>query len=210
MVDSKDCIFCRIARGEIPSKKVFEDSESFAFLDINPRNPGHTLVIPKKHAETLLDMDEEDSGVLFMNVRKVAGKVMAATKAQGISIAQSNGIAAGQVVSHVHFHIIPRFANEGPPGLETMLGTKRMDDKTLDQVAASIRNADAESVEREERPAPRAMPPQQARPAQAPQRPAQAQPAGKPAQKPEKRGILDEDEDDIMDEEIDEDMFAFK
>jgi len=205
MVDSKDCIFCRIARGEIPSKKVFEDSESFAFLDINPRNPGHTLVIPKKHAETLLDMDEEDAGVLFMNVRKVTGKVMAATKAQGISISQSNGPAAGQVVSHVHFHIIPRFANEGPPGLETMLGAKRMDEKTLDQIAASIKDAEGIEAKEAEKPAPKSMPVQ----ASAAGAQKQAAATAKPRQKPEKRGILDDGEDDVMDEEIDEGMFEF-
>ena len=202
MVDSKDCIFCKIARGEIPSKKVFEDSESFAFLDINPRNPGHTLVIPKKHAETLLNMDEEDTGVLFMNVRKVAGKVMAATKAQGISITQSNGQAAGQLVSHVHFHVIPRFANEGPPGLETMLGTKRMDEKTLDQVAASIRNTEGASSNSEERPRPA--------PRQAAAAPVARPPQSQQARQPQKTKVADEDEDDIMDEEIDEEMFNFK
>ncbi len=205
MVSEKECIFCRIARGEIPSKKVFEDSESFAFLDINPRNPGHTLVIPKKHAETLLDMDEEDSGVLFMNVRKVAGKVMAATKAQGISISQSNGVAAGQVVSHVHFHIIPRFANEGPPSLESMLSAKRFDEKAMDQIAASIRNAEASETETK----PVARPAPVSRPVAQPARPAAA--ASSQSAKPQKRGILDEEDDDnIMDEEIDENMFEFK
>jgi len=207
MVDSKDCIFCRIVRGGIPCKKVFEDSESFAFLDINPRNPGHALVIPKKHAETLLDMDEEDSGVLFMNVRRVAAKVMAATKAQGISISQSNGAAAGQVVSHVHFHVIPRFANEGPPGLETMLGAKRMDEKALDQIAASIRNASAEDAEAP-KPAPKpaaAQAPRQVNVSLTPRGPV----ITKDAKKPEKRGFIEDDEDDIDDEEIDENMFNF-
>ncbi len=208
MVTEKECIFCRIAGGEIPSKKVFEDSESFAFLDINPRNPGHTLVIPKKHAETLMDMDEEDAGVLFMNVRKVAGKVMAATKAQGLSIAQSNGPAAGQLVSHVHFHIIPRFANEGPPGLESMLAAKKFDDKSMEQIAASIKTA-SPGAEEERKPVSRPAPTTVSKPAAAqPARPAAA--SAKPQS--QKRGILGEedDDDDIMDEEIDENMFEFR
>jgi histidine triad (HIT) family protein len=205
MVSEKECIFCRIARGEIPSKKVFEDAETFAFLDINPRNPGHVLVIPKKHAETILDMDEEDAGVLFMAVRRVAGKVMAATKAQGISIAQSNGPAAGQVVSHAHFHVIPRFANEGPPGLESMLPSKRLDDKSMEQVASAIKAA---SEARQESSAPASRPAAQpaARPASAaPVQQARPQ-SGQLSMK--KKGISDED-DDVMDEEIDENMFSF-
>jgi histidine triad (HIT) family protein len=203
MVSEKECIFCRIVRGEIPCKKVFEDGESFAFLDINPRNPGHVLVIPRKHRETIMDMDEEDSGVLFMAVRKVAGKVMAATKAQGMSIAQSNGPAAGQVVSHVHFHIIPRFANEGPPGLESMLSSKKLDDKMMDQIASAIKSSSGiitGEVEQEPpKPQPRPAAPQQARSA-APQSPRPAQPQKKPAAG---------DDDDVMDEEIDENMFNF-
>ncbi len=196
MVSEKECIFCRIARGEIPSKKVFEDSESFAFLDINPRNPGHTLVIPKKHVETLMDMEEEDAGALFMSVHKVAGKVMAATKAQGLSISQSNGTAAGQLVSHAHFHIIPRFANEGPPGLESMLPSKRFDEKTLDQIAASIKGAEAAE--------PKAMPMPKVATAPKP-----SMPADKPQQPVKKHAEEDDLGEDVMDEEIDENMFNF-
>jgi histidine triad (HIT) family protein len=194
MVSEKECIFCRIARGEIPCKKVFEDSESFAFLDISPRNPGHTLVIPKKHRETIMQMDEEDSGVLFMAVRRIAGKVMAATKAQGISIAQSNGPAAGQVVSHVHFHVIPRFANEGPPGIESIIPSKKLDEKSMEQLASAIRGSSGmlttEAADEE--------PKEQTRPSQLA--------AAKPGQ-PQKKGFAGDD--DVMDEEIDEDMFKF-
>lgn len=139
MVSEKDCLFCKIVRGEIPSKKVYEDGSSFAFLDINPRNPGHTIVIPKKHAETVLDMDEGAAGNLFQSVLKVSKMVMNGTQAQGISIAQSNGKAAGQVIAHAHFHVIPRFLNEGPPGLESMLPSKRLDDQTLDKIAGAIK-----------------------------------------------------------------------
>jgi histidine triad (HIT) family protein len=141
MAEQQQCPFCGIAAGKIPSKKVYEDESTIAFLDISPRNPGHTLVVPKKHASTLLDMSEEEAGALFQSVRKVAGMVMAGVKAQGLSIAQSNGQAAGQVVGHVHFHVIPRFMNEAPPGLEGMLSAKRMDEAMLDKVAESIKGA---------------------------------------------------------------------
>jgi histidine triad (HIT) family protein len=138
---NEECIFCSITGGKIPAKKVYEDENILAFLDINPRNPGHTLVVPKKHMETLMDMDESAAGSFFETVRKVAGMVMAGTKAQGLSIAQSNGQAAGQIIPHLHFHVIPRFATEGPPGLETILPNKRMDEKTLDAIAESIKGA---------------------------------------------------------------------
>ncbi|MCD6496489.1 MAG: HIT family protein [Candidatus Aenigmarchaeota archaeon] len=135
------CLFCKIARGEIPSKKVYEDANVFAFLDINPRNPGHTLVIPKKHAATILEMGEKDVGALYERVRYVAAGVQAGTKADGLSIVQSNGKAAGQVVTHVHVHIIPRYLSEGPVSLEGVLGVKKMADETLDGIAASIKKS---------------------------------------------------------------------
>ncbi len=132
------CLFCKIASGEIPGKKVYEDANVFAFLDINPRNPGHTLVIPKKHATTIMDMGEKDVGKLFESVRYVAEAVQKGTKAEGLSIVQSNGKAAGQVVTHVHVHIIPRYLSEGPVSLEGVLGVKKMPEETIDQIASTI------------------------------------------------------------------------
>lgn len=141
MVDEKDCLFCKIVRGEVPAKKVYDDRVSFAFLDINPKNPGHTLVIPKKHYATLLDMPDDEAADYFRSVRKVAALVKSGVNAQGLSVSSSNGQAAGQVVAHVHFHVIPRFSNEGPPGLESILPSKRLDDKTMDQIAQAIGKA---------------------------------------------------------------------
>lgn len=138
MVSDKECLFCRMVRGEIPVKKVYEDAGSFAFLDINPRNPGHTLVIPKRHYGTVLDMPEGEAGDYFASVKRVAAMVKKGVNAQGISLSSSNGQAAGQVVEHVHFHVIPRFSTEGPVGLEGILTTKRLDDKTMDQIAQTI------------------------------------------------------------------------
>jgi len=132
------CLFCRIVKGEIPAKKVYEDESIYAFLDINPRNPGHTLVIPKKHAVTLLEMDEKSVGKLFERVRYLAEAVQKGTKADGLSIVQSNGKAAGQVVTHVHVHIIPRYLSEGPVSLEGVLAVKKMPEETINQIASSI------------------------------------------------------------------------
>lgn len=141
MVSEGECLFCKIVKGEVPAKKVYEDDVSLAFLDISPRNPGHTLVIPKKHAETILEMSEKESARLFETVRKVGEMAMKGVQAQGLSICQSNGQAAGQAVAHVHFHAIPRFANEPPPGLESILTPKRLDEKSLDKIAEAIKGA---------------------------------------------------------------------
>ncbi len=141
-----ECIFCKVAKGEMPSEKVYEDENVFAFLDINPRNPGHTLVIPKKHYATLMDMPNDEANKLFFIVKKLSSNIKEAVKADGISISQSNGRAAGQIIPHVHFHIIPRFNTEGPPGLETVLPVKKMDKNMLDQISSSIKDVLSEST----------------------------------------------------------------
>ena len=108
-----DCIFCKIIKGEIPCSKVFEDEKFFAFLDIGPVNRGHTLVIPKKHYKNLLDMPEDELKGYIETIQKVSKAIIKAVNADGISINMSNEPAAGQVVMHAHFHLIPRFKNDG-------------------------------------------------------------------------------------------------
>lgn len=110
---SEDCIFCRIANGEIPCAKVFESETCLAFLDIAPVNPGHTLVLPKAHHVTLMDIPPALGADLMEALSKVAGAVKEATGADGINLMQNNFAAAGQVVPHAHFHIIPRFEGDG-------------------------------------------------------------------------------------------------
>lgn len=135
---AEQCLFCSIIAGKIPSKQVYEDSFVVAFLDINPRNPGHTLVVPRKHAATIFEMDNKEVGNVFQSVRNVAIKVLNAMRAQGVNILQSNGAAAGQIVPHVHFHVIPRFTNEGPMSLEGSLQVKKMTDDMLNKIADRI------------------------------------------------------------------------
>ena len=141
MIDMDECIFCKIVRNEIPSEKIYEDSDVIAFLDINPRNPGHTLILPKKHYQTLMEMPDKDMCNLFLIVKKISRILKEGMKADGISINQSNDKAAGQVIPHVHVHVIPRFYTEGPPGLESMLPVKKMDKATLDCIAKAIKSA---------------------------------------------------------------------
>lgn len=109
----RECIFCKIIAGEIPSAKIYEDSNFYAFLDIGPVHKGHALVIPKTHVENILEIDEE-SGKNYMSIiSKVARGVVAATEADGCNIVSNIGAAAGQQVFHAHVHIIPRFEGDG-------------------------------------------------------------------------------------------------
>lgn len=102
-------VFAKILRGELPAAKVFEDERTLAFMDIMPRAPGHTLVIPKEPARTLLDLSPEGISSLALSVQKVARAVKAGMEADGLTIQQFNESAGGQVVFHIHFHIIPRW-----------------------------------------------------------------------------------------------------
>lgn len=108
-----DCVFCKIIKGEIPCYKVYEDSEVLAFLDINPNTPGHTVVIPKKHSANLIAADNSDLAKVLVVIKKIASAIVAGVGAQGFNLGVNNGQAAGQLVEHVHFHIIPRQAGDG-------------------------------------------------------------------------------------------------
>lgn len=108
----ENCLFCQIIEGKKPSHKIYEDENTYAFLDINPRNKGHTLVIPKKHRETFLDLKEKEINNLFQKIQKIAKAVKKATDAEGFNLLQNNKKAAGQIVDHVHVHIIPRYTED--------------------------------------------------------------------------------------------------
>ena len=102
-------IFARMLRGEIPAHKVFEDEVALAFMDIMPRADGHTLVIPKHPARGLLDMPAEALGPFMQRVQKVAHAVKTGMQAEGLTVQQFNETAGGQVVFHLHFHLLPRW-----------------------------------------------------------------------------------------------------
>ena len=109
---SEECLFCKIIRGEVPSYNLYEDDEIFVFLDIFPISKGHCLLIPKKHYKTIHDVPEKDM-VFLSKLPEIASKIKKVTKATGINILQSNGVDAGQMIMHVHFHIIPRYPEDG-------------------------------------------------------------------------------------------------
>lgn len=102
-------IFAKILRGEVPSHKIYEDAETFAFMDIMPRGDGHCLVIPKKPARNILDVDPESLNAVMRTVQKLSRAVVKAFNADGVTIQQFNEPAGGQVVFHLHVHILPRF-----------------------------------------------------------------------------------------------------
>lgn len=126
----EECLFCKIASGEIPSKKIFENDSTIAFLDINPANKGHTLVAPKNHAETIFDISESDLKEVIATVKKIAQKVKDKMNVDGLNIVQNNGEQAGQIVKHLHFHIIPR--HEGDKVVITYQRNQLSDDEMND------------------------------------------------------------------------------
>ncbi len=108
----KDCIFCKIVKGEVPCEKIYETSGVFAFLDINAVNKGDVLVVTKKHYAEFIETPEEELAELIKATRKVAEAVNKALKPDGYNILINNKKAAGQVIMHIHAHIIPRFAGD--------------------------------------------------------------------------------------------------
>jgi histidine triad (HIT) family protein len=108
-----DCVFCRIRDGQIPSTRVYEDERTIAFMDINPLNEGHTLVIPRAHAATIFDVDETDLRAAIATARRVATAIRVALRPDGLNLLQANGAAAFQSVPHFHLHLIPRFTGDG-------------------------------------------------------------------------------------------------
>jgi histidine triad (HIT) family protein len=130
-------IFARILRGELPKVTVYEDAQTLAFMDIMPSVEGHTLVIPKEPAESILDLSPEGAAAVMATTQKIARAVKKALDVPGVMLVQLNGTAAGQSVPHIHFHVLPRLE-----GLDLKLhGRAMVDPKTLEPIAAKIRAA---------------------------------------------------------------------
>lgn len=134
-MQEKDCLFCRIIRGEIPSSKVYEDEYVYAFLDIAPSFAGHTLVVPKNHYKNILDIDVNEASHIFAAIQKIAPAIMKATGAEGFHVLQNNNEVAGQTVFHTHFHIIPRKAGDS---MTLWTPTPYESDKKRDEMARKI------------------------------------------------------------------------
>jgi len=107
------CIFCKIIANEIPSHKVYEDDKTLAILDIKPVNKGHALVMPKKHYANLEEIDEADLTAVILIVKKIGGWLKAKLGVEGYNVTINNDPVAGQIVQHLHFHVIPRHKGDG-------------------------------------------------------------------------------------------------
>lgn len=108
-----DCIFCKIANGEIPSKTIYEDGEFRVILDLGPATRGHALILPKEHAANLYELPEELTSKVFVLAKKMTIQMTEKLKCDGFNLIQNNGEVAGQTVHHFHLHLIPRYKNDG-------------------------------------------------------------------------------------------------
>ena len=127
----ENCIFCKIANGEIPSATLYEDEDFRVILDLGPASKGHALILPKTHAANIYEISDEMAAKAMVLAKKMASKLTEVLNCDGFNIVQNNGEAAGQTVFHFHMHLIPRYKNDGV-GLQWKPGT------LTDEVKAEI------------------------------------------------------------------------
>jgi len=116
-----DCVFCKLVKGEIPSSKIYEDENNLAFLDVNPHAKGHTVVIPKEHRESFFDLGVEEVKGLWLAVKEVMGRLKEKLDPEGFNVGWNEGEEAGQVVPHLHVHIIPRYVGDGGGSMHSII-----------------------------------------------------------------------------------------
>ncbi len=108
-----DCIFCKLANGVFPTNSIYEDDQFNVILDAGPATKGHALILPKKHAANLMELDEDTAAAAMKLAKKLAPVLIEKLGADGLNLVQNNGEVAGQTVMHFHLHLIPRYANDG-------------------------------------------------------------------------------------------------
>jgi histidine triad (HIT) family protein len=108
-----DCIFCKLANGDIPTNSIYEDEKFNVILDNGPATKGHALILPKDHADSLFDLPEETAADAMKLAKKLGQHMVETLKADGLNVVQNNGEAAGQTVKHYHLHLIPRYEGDG-------------------------------------------------------------------------------------------------
>lgn len=123
-----NCIFCKIANGEIPSATLYEDEEFRVIMDLGPAAKGHSLILPKKHAANLFELPEDVATKAILVAQKVGSRLKEGLNADGLNVVQNNGEAAGQTVFHFHMHLIPRYAGDSV-GISWKPGTLTEEDK---------------------------------------------------------------------------------
>ncbi|MCR5792891.1 MAG: HIT family protein [Lachnospiraceae bacterium] len=136
MKDS-NCIFCKIANGEIPSRTLYEDEDFRVIMDINPASKGHAIILPKEHAANLYELSDEYASKIFKVAKKVGSAMVEVLGCDGLNVLQNNGEAAGQTVFHLHVHLIPRYKDDC-----VSIGWKpgEADDTFLDSFVTKVQN----------------------------------------------------------------------
>ena len=134
----EDCIFCKIAAGEIPSATLYEDEDFRAILDLGPARRGHTLLLPKRHYADLFEMPDELVSKAVLTAKKVAAALEKGLASDGVQLVQNNGEAAGQTVFHYHMHLIPAWKKDGP-GAVWIPGS--LSDEDRDSIVAAVKEA---------------------------------------------------------------------
>lgn len=121
-----DCIFCKIVKKEVPCSKVYEDDFVLAFLDVKPHAKGHTVVIPKVHAETIFDLDDDVLKKIFVAVKKVMEVIQEKLTPDGFNVGWNHNTAGGQVVPHLHIHIMPRYNDDGGGSMHSIVNNPQV------------------------------------------------------------------------------------
>lgn len=136
------CLFCKIVKREIGAEIIFENEIAIAFLDILPRAPGHTMVVPKHHAQDILELPDELVGPFFQTIKKVIAQIDRALSPDGFTLGINHGKASGQEVQHLHFHIIPRWHGDGGGPIQRVVENQSKED--LKTIAQKIRQTKIE------------------------------------------------------------------
>lgn len=132
----QQCLFCKIAGKEISSHVVYENAEVFAFLDIHPCALGHTVVVPKQHAENILELSGDETAAFFRGVQLAVRRVDEVLSPAGFTLGINHGRVSGQAIDHLHLHIIPRYAGDGGGSLHTIVQTESIE--PIEAVAAKF------------------------------------------------------------------------
>ncbi|PKH08880.1 HIT family protein [Planomicrobium sp. MB-3u-38] len=135
-----NCIFCKIISGDIPSVKIYEDENVFAFMDIMPLSKGHTLLIPKTHRESVYDLTPEEAGSLFSVAPKIAAAIKETFNPEGMNLLNNNGAKAGQSVFHFHLHFIPRYGESDGFGAKWITKEKEFTAERIQELAEEVKN----------------------------------------------------------------------
>jgi len=137
-----DCLFCKIINKEIPAEVIYEDENTIAILDIQPRTTGHTMVLPKFHAENILDLPDDKIEGVFQAVKKVTGLLEKSLKPDGFTIGINHGKVSGQTIEHLHIHIMPRWFNDNGGSIHSVVDNPPKE--PLEKLAAKIRSTKSE------------------------------------------------------------------